>query len=146
MTLLDTYIHQIATIEPKGIFGQVESIRGLTVRVSNFPAPVDSAVEIEGGTGRVTGQVVGFEGSHAVVMALGRLEGVSSGDRVGLKTGQQRIICSPMLVGRVIDAMGRPMDGKGPIKLAEPRAVNVRSVDCMRRIPIDKPVGTGIRS
>ncbi len=50
------------------------------------------------------------------------------------------------MVGRVIDALGRPLDGKGPIKLAEPRRVNVRSVDAMRRVPIDKPIATGIRA
>ncbi len=51
-----------------------------------------------------------------------------------------------MLIGRVIDALGRPMDGKGPIKLAEYKPVNVRSVDCMQRVPIDQAIGTGIRS
>ncbi len=146
MTLLASYIDQVAKLEPKEIRGQVESVRGLTVRVANFPAPVDSLAEIENARGMITGQVVGFEGSHAIVMSLGRLEGVSPGDGVRMKSSAQRIACSPLLVGRVVDAMGRPMDGKGPIKLAEPRAVNVRSVDCMRRVPINKPVSTGIRA
>jgi FliI/YscN family ATPase len=53
-----------------------------------------------------------------------------------------------MLVGRVVDALGRPMDGKGPIKQVGGgrRPVNARSVDCMKRVPINKAIGTGIRS
>src|SRR4029078_3952838 len=95
--------------------------------------------------GNSMGQVVGFDQGKAMVMSLGRLEGIAPGDAVIMKSSGQRIVCSPMLVGRVIDAMGQPMDGKGPIKLAEPRPINVRAIDCMRRVPINKPLGTGIR-
>ena len=122
-------------------------MRGLTVRVQDFPAAVDSAVEIVTKTGtRVPGQVVGFDKQNAMVMALGPLQGIAPGDAVHVKSTAQRIICSPLMVGRVIDALGRPMDGKGPIKLAEHRPVNVRSIDPMRRVPINTPLGTGIRS
>jgi flagellum-specific ATP synthase len=147
MTLLQGVIEQLGTVEPKAIRGQVQSVRGLTVLVQDFPAPVDSTVEILTQRGlRVLGQVVGFDKHHAVVMALGSLQGISPGDPVTARSTAQRIVCSPLLVGRVIDALGNPMDGKGPIKLSEPRAVNVRSIDPMRRVPIDQPLGTGIRA
>ena len=146
MTLLDTYIAQIPSMEPKAARGQVESVRGLTVRVVDLAVPIDSSVEIQTEHGTpIPGQVVGFENQHAMVMALGPLHGIARGNFVHAKSNSQRIICSPMLVGRVIDALGRPMDNKGPIKLAEYKPVNVRSVDCMRRVPIAKPLGTGIR-
>jgi FliI/YscN family ATPase len=146
MTLLDAQIQQLAAFEPKEIQGQVESVRGLTVRVSDFPAPVDSTVEIHSDTGITAGQVVGFDGSSAIVMSLGRLEGIAPGNLVRMTTGSQRMVCSPLMIGRVVDALGRPMDGKGPIKLAERHPVNVRAIDCMRRVPICNPIGTGIRA
>ena len=148
MTLLENQIEQVAGIESKEIRGQVESVRGLTVRVADFPAPVDSAVVIEGDAGLVPGQVVGFGTGSALVMSLGRLEGIAPGNTVRMTTSAQRMICSPMLVGRVVDALGRPMDGKGPVKLVGGgrRPVNVRAVDCMKRVPINKPIGTGIRA
>ncbi|MCL2647876.1 MAG: FliI/YscN family ATPase [Phycisphaerales bacterium] len=147
MTLLDNYISQIDTIEPKAIRGQVESVRGLTLRVVDLPAPVDSAVDIitEHGT-VIAGQVVGFEQQFAMVMALGSLTGIARGNPVHARSNTQRIACSPLMVGRVIDAMGHPMDAKGPIKLPEFRSINVRSVDCMQRVPINHPIGTGIRA
>jgi flagellum-specific ATP synthase len=146
MTLLQSQIEQVPAIQSAEIRGQVESVRGLTVRVSDFPAPIDSGVIIEGDAGAVPGQVVGFGGGAALVMSLGRLEGISPGNTVRMTTGAQRIVCSPMLLGRVIDALGRPIDGKGPVKMAGGgrRPVNVRAVDCMRRVPINKPIGTGI--
>ena len=148
MTLLQSQIEQVPAIQSAEIRGQVESVRGLTVRVSDFPAPIDSSVIIEGDAGAVPGQVVGFGGGAALVMSLGRLEGISPGNTVRMTSGAQRIICSPMLLGRVIDALGRPIDGKGPVKMAGGgrRPVNVRAVDCMQRVPIHKPIGTGIRA
>ena len=147
MTLLDSYITQLDALEPRSIRGQVDSVRGLTIRVQDFPAPIDSTVEVHTQRGtRVLGQVVGFDKHHAVVMSLGSLQGISPGDPVFAKSIAQRIVCSPLLVGRVIDALGNPLDGKGPIKLPEPRAVNVRSIDAMRRVPINQPLGTGIRA
>jgi flagellum-specific ATP synthase len=144
--VLASYIDQINTVEPKQLRGTVESVRGLTVRVLDFPAPVDSAVAIDSIGGLVPGQVVGFDAGRAIVMSLGRMEGIAPGDAVRMTSNSQRIVCSPLLVGRVINAFGEPMDGKGPIKMAERRAVNVRSVDCMKRVPIAKALGTGVRS
>jgi flagellum-specific ATP synthase len=146
MMLLDTQVEQLAAIEPKELRGEVQAVRGLTVRVADFPAPLDSTVEILSDGGVIPGQVVGFDSGSAIVMSLGRLEGIAPGNAVRMTTGSQRMICSPLLVGRVVDALGRAMDGKGPIRLAQRRPVNVRAVNCMRRVPIRKPIGTGIRS
>jgi flagellum-specific ATP synthase len=147
MTLLDGYINQLGTIEPKCARGEVESVRGLMLRVIDLPVAMDSSVEIETDQGeKIPGQVVGFDNRHAMVMPLGPLHGVARGNAVRAKSMSQRAICSPMLIGRVINALGQPMDGKGAIKLPEYRPVNVRSVDCMKRVPIDKPIGTGIRA
>ena len=145
MTVFAAQFETLNVIEPKRATGQVNSVRGLTVRISDLAAPVDSTVEIITSQGIVPGQVVGFENGRTIAMSLGRMEGIAPGNKVVMKTGSQRMICSPLMVGRVVDAMGRPMDGKGPIKLSEKRPINVRSVDCMKRVPINKAIGTGIR-
>src|ERR1043165_8367147 len=107
MTLLASYIDQVGTSGPKAVGGGVGAVRGLTVRVVDLPVPIDSAVEMvteQGGV--IHGQVVGFENHHAMVMSLGALEGVARGNVVRARRTSQRILCSPMMVGRVIDAMG----------------------------------------
>jgi len=146
MSLLAPYISQLPSIEPFGLAGQVDSVRGLTVRVVDLPVPVDSSVLIHTGSTVVPGQVIGFDHQYAMVMALGPIQGIARGNRVSAKAVSQRIICSPFLVGRVIDALGQPRDNKGPILLPEYRPINIRSVDCMKRVPINQPIGTGLRS
>ena len=147
MTLLDSYIQQVDSTAPFAVRGRVDSVRGLTLRVTDLPVPVDSTVEIVTEQGVIVpGQVVGFDHHHAMVMALGPLHGIAHGNIVHARHASQRIVCSPFLVGRVVDALGRPRDGKGPIKLPEYRAVNARAVDCMQRVPIDEPIGTGLRA
>src|SRR4029079_8824540 len=110
MTLLESHFQQLSRIEPKRICGRVESVRGLMVRVADFPVGIDTAVEIASGSGTILGQVVGVEAGKALGMSLGRLEGIAPGNVVSMKTATQEVVCSPLLVGRVIDALGNPLD------------------------------------
>ncbi len=144
---LASYISQLSGIQPLGLRGKVDSVRGLTLRAADLPVPLDSSVEIQTDNQHpLPGQVIGFDHNHAVIMPLGSMQGVSRGNHVIARHITQRVGCSPFLVGRVINAMGQPMDNKGPIRLPEFRPINVRSVDCMNRIPISRPIGTGLRS
>jgi len=147
MTLLGNYVDQLELAEPLGICGSVDSVRGLTVRAVDLPLPVDSSVEILTSHGeRVSGQVVGFDHQYAMIMPLGSVQGIARGNAVRGVSTAQRIVCSPFLIGRVIDALGQPRDEKGPIRVPEYRSINVRGVDCMKRVPITEPIGTGIRA
>jgi FliI/YscN family ATPase len=147
LALLDSYIDEVNCAEPFAIRGQIESVRGLMARAVDLPVPIDSTVEIETTSGaKVPGQVVGFDGAHAMIMPLGMLQGIARGNVVRALNTSQRVLCSPFLVGRVINALGQPIDGKGPIKIPEFRATNVRGADAMCRVPIDTPIATGIRA
>ncbi len=146
MTLVP-YIDHLSTLQPFGMRGQVESVKGLAVRCVDLPVPMDASVDIHTASGKIVpGQVIGFDNQFCMVMPLGSTQGVARGNMVAARAQTQRIICSPFLVGRVIDALGNPMDGKGPIAVPEYRPINVRAIDCMKRIPISKPIGTGIRA
>jgi flagellum-specific ATP synthase len=147
VTQLEAAMAQLGMIQSMELRGRVDSVRGMTVRVADLAVAIDASVDIRTARGgSVPAQVVGFDSGHALVMPLGPMEGISHGDEVIARHQSQRVIVSPALVGRVIDALGRPMDGKGPIPLATYRPINVRSVDCMQRVPIREPIGTGIRS
>ncbi len=93
--MLAPVIDLVHSLEAKAIFGQVESVRGLTVRVKDFVAPVDSTVEIRTQRGvAIPGQVVGFERQCAVVMSLGALEGMASGDLVVATSTARSGLCA----------------------------------------------------
>ena len=68
-----------------------------------------------GGNRFIPAEVIGFSGSNAVVMPFGGLDGVRRGCRAVIATSASQVRPSPAWLGRVINAMGEPIDGKGPL-------------------------------
>ena len=78
-----------------------------------------------------------FEGACAqtIVMPLGALGGVSRGDTVVAVHHAQQVRVGDALLGRVLDGMGRPIDGLGPVLGTVNRPLNPKPVD-----PLDRPL------
>jgi flagellum-specific ATP synthase len=68
-----------------------------------------------GGNRFIPAEVIGFSGSNAVVMPFGGLDGVRRGCRAVIATAASQVRPSSAWLGRVINAMGEPIDGKGPL-------------------------------
>jgi flagellum-specific ATP synthase len=132
------------------ITGQVSAVRGLCVYVEGLPLPIGSLVRV-GGRGTadgdgLLGEVVGLTETNAIVMLLGQTEGVAGGDRViGLEVVQNAPVGSGLL-GRVIDGLGRPVDGGGPIRSRVRRPLNPAPIWAMGRARITSPLRTGVRA
>ena len=100
-------------------------------------------VEFPGG---VFGLVLNLEEDNVGVATMGEANHVREGDVVR-RTG--RIIEVPVgeaLVGRVVDALGNPIDGKGPIEGAELRRVEVKAPGIVTRQSVNEPLQTGIKA
>ncbi len=85
------------------------------------------------------------EGSVSVVM-LGPDDGLKEGDIVK-RTG--RVVSVPVgeaLIGRVVDALGAPIDGKGPIETAEYRPIESPAPGIIKRLSVSQPLQTGIKA
>lgn len=105
---------QIAELDSVEVYGRVVGVRGLLVEVAGpiHDMPVGARVAIE--TGRdIACEVVGFSGPHALLMPFGALEGVRRGCRAVVRSAAAAVRPSPAWLGRVINAMGEPIDGKG---------------------------------
>ncbi len=149
MTILDEQIDALAGAATLELAGTVVEARGLTIRVADLPAPVGASVRIfdPSASGRaLEGEIVGFDREHSIVMPLGSMEGVRRGDRVVAGQHRQVVRVGKRMLGRVIDAMGKPIDSKGPIFDTVPRSLTPRPVDPMDRPPIDRPLATGVRA
>jgi flagellum-specific ATP synthase len=131
--------------DPIGVRGTVVSLRGLTLLVSDFPAAVGSIVSVEASTGPRLGEVVGFDGAHAIVMMLGHSAGVRSGDHVLRVASSPTIGVGRSMLGRIIDGLGRPIDSRGPIRDLIPRAIHPEPVSAMTRRRIRERIDTGVR-
>lgn len=140
------YAAQLADIMPTRLEGSVVHTVGMTVAVAGFPAPVGALVEIERQSGPpLDAEVVGFKDQLTLVYPLDDLVGVRRGGRVHLRRTSRWVRVGDALLGRVIDARGRAIDGLGQPVLTERVPLDRKPPQPMDRPKIDAPLATGIR-
>ena len=101
------------------IYGRVVGVRGLLVEIAGplGAMAIGGRVVIEGADGRETPcEVLGFEDERALVMPFGQLEGVRRGCRAIVGSAEPGVRPSRGWLGRVVDALGEPIDGLGSIE------------------------------
>ncbi len=127
--------------------GRVTGVVGLVVEGSCRGATVGELVEIRTGTRVVAAEVVGLRDERALMIPLGDVRGIGIGDTVVPLRVPAQIECSDALLGRVVDARGRAIDGEGPIVGADdPRPLYADPPAPLRRTLIDAPCPVGIRA
>src|SRR5436190_6961001 len=113
---------QISELDSVEIYGRVVGVRGLMVEAAGplHAMSVGARVTIEAGS-RDTGirpipcEVVGFSGPNALLMPFAPLEGVRRGCRAIVTSVPAAVRPTGGWLGRVVNAMGEPIDGKGPL-------------------------------
>ena len=130
--------------------GRVEQVVGLVIESSGPAASVGEACWItpaEGMGEPGLAEVVGFRQHRVLLMPLGEMRGLGPGSEV-VRTGQPfKIPVGNAILGRVIDAMGEPVDGKGPLGPTQDRyPIHREPPPAMERRRIAKPVATGVRA
>ncbi len=129
--------------------GKIHSSTGMVYEVNLSKAPIGSLVEFvtESG-GRAMGEVVGINGPRCIAMPYDELTGINSETRVYLKDLTTEVKISANMLGRVVDFLGNPIDGKGPIDNSdgENRSIYGSSLNPLDRPPIREPLDTGINS
>ena len=107
---------QIGELDGVEIYGRVVGVRGLMVEAAGpiHAMSVGARVIIETGAGRpIPCEVVGFDGGHALLMPFANLEGVRRGCKAVVSSVAGAVRPSLGWLGRVVNAMGEPIDGKG---------------------------------
>lgn len=130
-----------------GLAGSVVETTGLTVAVAGLPAPVGAVVSIgRQNGGEVEAEVIGFRGEKTLVMPLAALDGVRRGSPVRLTRTARTIAIGPELLGRVVDARGRCIDGRPQPSLSERFALHSEATVATERPRIDRALGTGVKA
>ena len=96
--------------------------------------------------GDVYGMALNLEEESVAVVLLGDDEGIKEGDTV-TRTGE--VVSVPVgdaMIGRVVDALGQPIDGKGPIDAAEHRRIESSAPGIIERKSVSVPLQTGIKA
>jgi flagellum-specific ATP synthase len=137
----------IAMMSPLTVRGRVWAVIGGNVVVEGMTAPMGSICEIDLADGtRCDAKVIGFSGVRPMLAPLSDATAFSAGDPVTLVHESLRVMVGPGLAGRVVDALGRPIDGKPLPRGLTPIAVDRPAPDSLSRPPIDQPLATGVRA
>jgi len=143
---LTPYIKRIEEIDPYRVYGRIVEITGLTIKATGLDVSIGEACMIYSDTAPpVEAEVVGFKGDRVILMATGDVSGIRHGSRV-LPVGKNVTVrVSNEIVGRIVDATGNPIDGRGEIN-GEEFPVFSPSPDPLRRSNISEPLDVGIRA
>jgi flagellum-specific ATP synthase len=126
--------------------GSVVQLTGLTAAVADFPAPVGALVNIERQSGDgIEAEVVGFRDNQTLVMPLGNLDGIRRGSPVKLVRTSRTLRVGDGLLGRVVDARGRCIDGRPQPMLNQPMTLQGEQIPPTQRPRIDTPLATGVK-
>ncbi|MCB1774919.1 MAG: F0F1 ATP synthase subunit alpha, partial [Gammaproteobacteria bacterium] len=96
--------------------------------------------------GNTFGLALNLERDSVGAVVLGDYKHISEGDSVKCTGRVLEVPIGPELLGRVVDALGRPMDGKGPINAALSAPIEAIAPGVIERKSVDQPVQTGIKA
>src|SRR5580704_16756308 len=125
--------------------GRVVAVTGLCLRFAMPGARIGDMVRVKRRGEPLACEVVGFDGGEAIAMPLGALVGVGPDDEVESTGGPVAVRAGDSLMGRVVDGLGRPLDGGPPIE-GELVPVDRDPPRALERRLVARPLATGVRA
>jgi flagellum-specific ATP synthase len=135
-------------VESIRIRGKVSQVLGLVIESDGPPVSVGELCRISNAAGGppIAAEVVGFKSNKVLLMPLGPMEGIAPGSRVTASDEPFVVRVGEELLGRVLNGLGEPIDGKGPLRARRKRPVSSPPPDPLRRRRITEPLSTGVRA
>lgn len=145
--ITETLRTQLADWSPdldKETVGYVTAIADGVARVEGLPKVMASELlEFPGGLAGVT---LNIDEDDLGVVLLGEASHIEEGDPVKQTGTVLSVAVGDGLLGRVIDPLGNPIDGKGPINTTERRLLETQAPSVIERQPVNEPLQTGIKA
>ena len=146
--ILDKYLDNLDTIQSQNLSGIVTNVVGLIIESIGPKAFVGEICNVvsEDGINKGKVEVIGFRNKFLILMVLGRINDIKLGDRV---VGESKNFVIPVgrsLLGRILNGMGEPIDGLGPLHAEEMRPVHNSPPNPLDRKRITEQLYTGVRS
>ena len=139
--------HRVAEVPRFHVQGKVTRVIGQVVEVSSIPVAVGEVCRIAPDDRHgMLAQVVGFHDRGILLMPLGDIEGIHPGAAV-IPLGRPLYAeAGDALIGRVLNGLGRPIDGGPPLDALVRRPLTAEPPSPLDRAPISQPLGTGVRA
>ena len=128
--------------------GKIENIVGMSIEASGGRAAIGDICRIysnESG-GQVPAEVVGFKNDHILLMPYANMSGISAGNFVRNTGKRLTLPVGPFLRGRVINALGQPIDGLEPFGRGDTFSVDSTYINPMTRPPIRERMEFGVKA
>ncbi len=141
-------IEFISNVNPLTIIGNITKVIGLVLESEGPKAKIGEICNLVNKEGKIISksEIVGFRGNQILSMVLGSLNEIEPGTQI-IATGEMlKVNVGDALLGRVLDGLGNPIDGKGEIYTEESRSIYASPPNPLQRQRINKPVATGIKA
>ena len=128
--------------------GKVTKVVGLVTEAHGPASRLGSICDIypKGDLPKVKAEVMGFRENRILLMPLGDLRGIGPGSRVVANQQKAQVGVGEGLLGRIIDGLGNPIDGKGCVEIDDMYPLYADPINPLLRRRIRTPLDTGLRS
>ena len=145
---LDGFKEELAGFDPYRYMGKIEKIVGMTIEASGPQCSIGDICRIYAKDlkSHIFAEVVGFQSEKVLLMPYTDIEGIgpgsivdNTGDKLMVKTGDA-------LIGRIIDAIGQPIDGNGDIEYTDSVSISGIPTNPLTRPKIAEPIELGVKA
>ena len=144
----DTYLGELRSVDLIRRNGKVRQVIGVVIE-SNGPAMAigeTANIIFKRSAMPVLAEAVGFRDSSVLLMPLGEIGGIGAGSEVVSLGKPLQIPLGYGLLGRIVDGLGQPLDGKGPIEDSRRSEVTNSPPSALSRRRVDTPLSLGVRA
>jgi flagellum-specific ATP synthase len=144
----DRFLSDLRAVDLLRTNGKVSQVIGTVVESNGPPMSIGETAQIiyKRSVEPVLAEAVGFRDSKVLLMPLGDIGGIAAGSEVVALGRPVQLALSPGLLGRVLDGLGRPFDGLGPILDPEIAEITGAPPNALSRRRITEPLGLGVRA
>ena len=141
-------IERLEQVESIAVTGRVSQAVGIVIEGSGPFTSVGEVCEVtrEDGQGAVLAEVVGFRDDRVLLMPLGEMQGIGPKSRIIMQGHVASVPVGPQLLGRILDGLGNPLDGLGPLIEMPRYPIHAPPPNPLHRARITQPLDLGMRA
>lgn len=145
---LKKYKRELLNLDLIKYTGYVSQVIGLTIESIGPAVKIGEICNIYTLKGQepIQAEVVGFKEKKVLLMPLGEMEGIGPGSRVEALGTTLKVKVGEELLGRVVDGLGNPIDGKGPLDTNKAYPVMASPPNPLLRTKISEPLSLGVKA
>lgn len=142
---MSRYMHAIQTANPLEVSGRIIEVTGLTVEAVGLNCQIGQVCEIDTNSTPLLAEVIGFRDNRTLLMLLADQAGIQPDSFVRPMSRSFRAPVGMALLGRVLNGLGQPIDGRGPLEPSGFASTNRTAPHPLQRPVITDPLVTGVR-